>query len=38
MRALTSPSARNDDFMSFGIDSIHITCSRERPLITAIIG
>ncbi len=38
MRALTSPSARNDVFMFFGIDCTHITCSRERPSIAAIIG
>jgi eukaryotic translation initiation factor 2C len=38
MRALTSPSARNDIFMFFGIDCTHITCSRERPSIAAIIG
>ncbi|CAF3707984.1 unnamed protein product [Rotaria sordida] len=38
MRALTSPSARSDVFMFFGIDCTHITCSRERPSIAAIIG
>ncbi len=38
MRALTSPSARSDIFMFFGIDCTHITCSRERPSIAAIIG
>lgn len=38
MRALTLPSARTDVFMFFGIDCTHITCSRERPSIAAIIG
>lgn len=38
MRALTSPSARSDVFMFFGIDCTHITCSRERPSVAAIIG
>lgn len=38
MRALTSPSARSDVFMFFGIDCTHVTCSRERPSIAAIIG
>src|SRR5271156_5185020 len=38
MRALTSPSARSDIFMFFGIDCTHITCSRERPSIAAIVG
>jgi eukaryotic translation initiation factor 2C len=38
MRALTSPSARNDVFMFFGIDCTHVTCSRERPSMAAIIG
>ncbi|CAF1347631.1 unnamed protein product [Adineta ricciae] len=38
MRALTSPSARSDIFMFFGIDCTHITCSRERPSIAAVIG
>jgi hypothetical protein len=38
MRALTSPSAHNDVFMFFGINSTHVTCSRERPSIAAIIG
>jgi hypothetical protein len=38
LSALTSSSARNDDFMFFGIHCTHITCSRARPLITAIIG
>ncbi|CAF5166194.1 unnamed protein product, partial [Rotaria sp. Silwood1] len=38
MRALASPSARSDVFMFFGIDCTHITCSRERPSIAAIIG
>jgi len=38
MRALTSPSARSDVFMFFGIDCTHVTCSRERPSIAAVIG
>jgi hypothetical protein len=38
MRALTSPSARNDVFMFFGIDCTHVTCSHERPSIAVIIG
>ena len=38
MRALTSPSGRSDVFMFFGIDCTHVTCSRERPSIAAIIG
>lgn len=38
MRALTLPSARTDVFMFFGIDCTHVTCSRERPSIAAIIG
>ncbi|CAF4767847.1 unnamed protein product, partial [Rotaria sp. Silwood2] len=38
MRALTSPSSRTDIFMFFGIDCTHVTCSRERPSIAAIIG
>jgi eukaryotic translation initiation factor 2C len=38
MRALTSPSIRSDVFMFFGIDCTHITCSRERPSIAAVIG
>jgi hypothetical protein len=38
MRALTSPSARSDVFMFFGIDCTHSTCSPERPSIAAVIG
>jgi hypothetical protein len=38
MRALTSPSTRSDVFMFFGIDCTHVTCSRERPSIAAVIG
>lgn len=38
MRALTSPSARSDVFMFFGIDCTHVTCSKERPSIAAVIG
>ncbi len=38
MRALISPSIRSDIFMFFGIDCTHVTCSRERPSIAAIIG
>lgn len=38
MRALTSPSVRSDIFMFFGIDCTHVTCSKERPSIAAIIG
>jgi hypothetical protein len=38
MRALTSSSVRGDVFMFFGIDCTHVTCSRERPSIAAIIG
>ena len=38
MRALTSPSIRSDVFMFFGIDCTHVTCSRERPSIAAVIG
>ena len=38
MRALTCPSSRSDVFMFFGIDCTHVTCSRERPSIAAIIG
>ncbi|CAF1268322.1 unnamed protein product [Rotaria sp. Silwood1] len=38
MRALTSPSPRTDIFMFFGIDCTHVTCSRERPSIAAVIG
>ncbi|UJR24794.1 hypothetical protein I4U23_006169 [Adineta vaga] len=38
MRALTSSSIRSDVFMFFGIDCTHVTCSRERPSIAAIIG
>jgi eukaryotic translation initiation factor 2C len=38
MRALTSSSIRSDIFMFFGIDCTHVTCSRERPSIAAVIG
>ena len=38
MRALTSSTVRSDVFMFFGIDCTHVTCSRERPSIAAIIG
>jgi hypothetical protein len=38
MRSLTLSSAHNDVFMFFGIDCTHVTCSRERPSIAAIIG
>ncbi|UJR08589.1 hypothetical protein I4U23_012848 [Adineta vaga] len=37
-RALTSSSARDDVFMFFGADVTHITCSREKPSIAAVVG
>ncbi|CAF3074354.1 unnamed protein product, partial [Rotaria sp. Silwood2] len=35
MPALTSPSARSDIFMCFGIGCTHITCSHVRPSTAA---
>ncbi|CAF1297196.1 unnamed protein product [Adineta ricciae] len=37
-RALTSSSAKDDVFMFFGADVTHITCSREKPSIAAVVG
>ncbi|CAF1402264.1 unnamed protein product [Adineta steineri] len=37
-RALTSSSTKDDVFMFFGADVTHITCSREKPSIAAIVG
>jgi len=38
MRALTSPSARSDAFMFFGMDCTYIKCSHKRPSMVAITG
>ncbi|CAF0770466.1 unnamed protein product [Didymodactylos carnosus] len=37
-RALTSANTRDDVFMFFGADVTHITCSREKPSVAAVLG